>query len=103
MSLHVTELVRSKTLIATIALATHYVLHRSEWDNAFHIVIGVWAIAFGGIATWEYVADTPTKSVGVAIQLTAGTASFYFAILVASILIHRGLLHRLRKASFSLR
>lgn len=96
------ELAHSKTLIASLALATHYALHRSDWDNTFHTVIGVWTVAFGGIATLEYVADTSTKSLGVAIQLAARTATFYFAILIASILLHRGFFHRLRKASASL-
>ena len=99
MSYGIMGLAHSKALIATLALATHYALHRSDWDNTFHTVIGIWAVAFGGIAIFEYVADGRTESLGVAVQLAARTATFYFAILIASILLHRGFFHRLRKAS----
>jgi cell shape-determining protein MreD len=99
MSYGIIELAQSKTLIAILALLTHHALHRNDWDNAFHIVIGFWAIAFGGIAAFEYVVDTRADSLGVAIQHTAQTALFYLAVLIVSILLHRGLFHRLRKAS----
>ncbi|CAN9121715.1 unnamed protein product [Alternaria alternata] len=91
--------VSNKTLIALIALITHYIVHRGEWDNTFHIVIGIWVILFGSVACFEYIAATSARNVSIAIQLAARTASLYFAILVASILLHRGLYHRLRKIS----
>jgi uncharacterized membrane protein len=99
MTYNLTGLAQSKTPITSLALITHYALHRGDWDNAFHIVIAIWVIAFGCIATFEYVADTHSKDLSIAIQLAARTALLYFAILVVSILLHRGLYHRLRKAS----
>jgi hypothetical protein len=99
MTYKVVDFVQSKTLIASLALITHYVLHRGEWDNAFHIVIGIWATAFGCITTFEYIFDTHAKNLSIAIQLAARTVSLYFTVLVVSILLHRGLYHRLRKAS----
>ena len=99
MAYNLVDPVSNKTLIALIALITHYIVHRGEWDNAFHIVIGIWVILFGSVACFEYIAATSTRNVSIAIQLAARTASLYFAILVASILLHRGLYHRLRKVS----
>jgi Na+/H+ antiporter NhaD/arsenite permease-like protein len=101
MSYGIIELAQSKTLIAILALVTHHALHRSEWDNAFHIVIGSWAIAFGSIAAFEHVADTRANSLGIAIQHATQTALFYLAVLIVSILLHRGIFHRLRKASLN--
>lgn len=99
MAYNLVDPVSNKTLIALIALITHYIVHRGEWDNTFHIVICIWVILFGSVACFEYIAATSARNVSIAIQLAARTASLYFAILVVSILLHRGLYHRLRKVS----
>lgn len=99
MAYNLVDPVSNKTIIALIALITHYIVHRGEWDNNFHIVIGIWVILFGSVACFEYIAATSARNVSIAIQLAARTASLYFAILAASILLHRGLYHRLRKVS----
>jgi hypothetical protein len=96
---HLVELVQSKPLIASLALLTHYVLHSGEWDHSIPVFFNIWAIAFGGVAAIEYVANPRAKTVGSALQFTATVAALYFSTLVASVLLHRGFFHRLRKVS----
>lgn len=91
------ELARIKPIIALLALASHYVLHSDEWDNGFHIFLGIWTIAFGGLATAEYVYDPRIKTIGAVIQFIATTAAVYFGTLITSILLHRVFFHRLRR------
>lgn len=89
------ELAHNKPIIALLALATHYILHNGEWDNAFHIILGVWTLAFGGM----YMYDVQAKTVGAVIQVTATAAALYFGTLATSILLHRGFFHRLRRVA----
>ncbi|KAF1844083.1 cytochrome P450 [Cucurbitaria berberidis CBS 394.84] len=91
------ELAHNKPIIILLALLTHHALHTGEWDNRFHIFLGIWTLAFSGIAASEYMSDERVKTVGAVIQVTATTAVIYFATLAASILLHRGFFHRLRK------
>jgi predicted MFS family arabinose efflux permease len=95
----IAELVQSKPLIASLALLTHYVLHSDEWDNSIHIFLGIWGVSFGTIAAIEYVVDPRAQTVGSAIHVTITVAAIYFGSLIASVLLHRGLFHRLRKVS----
>ncbi|KAF1837964.1 cytochrome P450 [Decorospora gaudefroyi] len=90
------ELVRSKPFAASLALVTHYVLHSDEWENSFHVFLGIWTVAFGGIAVLEYVCDSRAQTLGLAIQITATAATIYFGTLATSILLHRVFFHRLR-------
>jgi hypothetical protein len=91
------ETVRSKPVIALLALTTHYTLHSGEWDNHFHIFLGVWAAAFSGLATAEYVVGMHTSTIGDVLKTTTIAAVVYFGVLVTSILLHRGFYHRLNK------
>lgn len=91
------ELLRSKPLIALLALLTHYVLNIGEWDNKFHLVLITWVTAFGGTVALEYAADPEVNSVGTAIRITMTLAATYFSVLLTSMLLHRGFFHRLRK------
>lgn len=91
------ELAHNKPFFAAIALVTHYILHNGEWDNSFHIFLGLWTLAFGGVATAEYLYDARVKTIGAVISVTAGMAAVYFGTLITSILLHRGFFHRLRR------
>ncbi|KAF2026685.1 cytochrome P450 [Setomelanomma holmii] len=91
------EIAHHKPFIALLALATHFVLHNDEWDNAFHIFLGIWTVAFNGLAIAEYLYNSQARTVGAAIKVSATAASVYFSVLVTSILLHRGFYHRLRK------
>ena len=91
------ELAHNKPMIALLALATHYVLHNGEWDNAFHIFLGIWTVAFGGLAAAEYAYDSRGSTISAAVKVTATAAVVYFSVLTASIFLHRGFFHRLRK------
>ncbi|CAO2656425.1 Nn.00g052280.m01.CDS01 [Neocucurbitaria sp. VM-36] len=91
------EIAHNRLIIALLALVTHYVLHSGEWDNAFHIFLGIWTLAFGGIAAAEYMSDTQAKTIGSVVQVTATAAIIYFGTLTTSILLHRGFFHRLRR------
>jgi hypothetical protein len=88
------ELANNKPIIALSALATHSVLHHGEWDNSLHIIFGAWILGFGGLLATTY--NSQTHSIGAALKVTMNTAALYFSILIASILLHRGFLHRLR-------
>ncbi|RAR07325.1 cytochrome p450 [Stemphylium lycopersici] len=90
-------LLRSKSLIALLALFTHYILNIGEWDNKFHLVLITWATAFGGAVTIEYAADPEVNSVGAAVRISMMLAVTYFSVLLTSMLLHRGFFHRLRK------
>lgn len=86
----------SKPIVAGLALVTHSILHRDEWDNSFHAVLGVWAAAVSGLATAEYVFNPDVHSVGSAVRIATVTAVIYLGILVMSALIHRVFFHRLQ-------
>jgi|TARA_R110002003_G_scaffold68_15_gene6202 hypothetical protein len=91
------ELAHHKPIFALLALATHYVLHKGEWDNKFHLFLGGWMVAFGGLAITEYAYDSRANTIGAALKVTATAAAVYFGVLMTSILLHRGFFHRLRK------
>jgi hypothetical protein len=91
------ESARSKPAIASLALITHYILHSGEWDNHFHVVLGVWTVAFSGLATAEFAADGGISSLVGIVETTTNAAMVYFSVLIASILLHRGFYHRLSK------
>lgn len=93
------QLAHNKTIFSLLALATHFVLYKGEWDNRFHYFLGLWLVSFGGLATAEYLYDAEAKSVATVAQITASAAAVYFSTLVASILLHRGFFHRLRRVS----
>lgn len=95
------ELSHNRPVIAVLALATHYVLHKGEWDNAFHLFLAIWAVSFGGIAASEYLYGQQAGNTSAAIQVTAIAAVVYFGTLSISILLHRGFFHRLRRVSRS--
>ena len=88
------ELLRSKPLIAILALFTHYIAHSAEWESLCYLILRTWALAFGGIAAITYMA---VETLTATIQVTTMIASIYFSVLVTSVLLHRGLFHRLRK------
>jgi hypothetical protein len=92
----IVQLARSKPIIALIALATHYVLHNGEWDNTFHIFLGIWTVAFSGLAVTEYTYDPRVNSVIAATKVSATAATVYFTFLTTSVLLHRAFFHRLR-------
>lgn len=91
------ELLRSKPFIALLALVTHYIIHSTEWDNSFYLILRTWILAFGGIAATTYLACTSAGAIATTLRITATIASLYFSVLVTSILLHRVFLHRLRK------
>jgi len=93
------ELVHSKPAVAVLALATHYILHNGEWDNAFHIVLGAWTVAFGGLTVAEYLYGSHANTLGSVVRTSMGIALVYFGVLSTSILLHRGFFHRLRNVS----
>jgi fatty-acid desaturase len=82
--------------VALVALATHYVLHNGEWDNKFHIFLGIWTVAFSGLAVVEYTYDPRTNSIVAATKTSATVATVYFTVLTTSILLHRAFFHRLQ-------
>lgn len=91
------EHLRSKPVIAFLALATHYVLHTFEWDTRFHLILYSWALGFGGIALITFMTGQHAGAIAATVQMTATVASLYFSVLFTSILLHRGFFHRLRK------
>ncbi|KAH6637784.1 cytochrome P450 [Boeremia exigua] len=91
------EIAHSPPVLAFLALFTHLVLHRNEWDNHINLFIYAWLLGFGGIATAEYVLDPRANSIGAVVKVTATAAATYFGVLITSILIYRGFFHRLRK------
>ena len=93
------ELAQSKPVIALLALATHYILHQGEWDVTFHVVLGTWTAAFSGLAVAEYAYSLQTNTIGAAVKVMTTSTVLYFSVLAASILLHRGFFHRLRKVS----
>jgi hypothetical protein len=93
------QLAHSKPVVALSALVTHYVLHNGEWDNTFHVFLGLWTAAFGGLAAAEYMYDSQANSISAAVKVAAGASAVYFGVLFTSILLHRGFFHRLRKVS----
>jgi hypothetical protein len=93
------EIAHSKPAVAVLALATHYILHSGEWDNAFHIVLGVWAVAFGGLTVAEYLYSSNVNTLGSAMRASTTVALVYFGVFFTSILLHRGFFHRLRNVS----
>jgi ribose/xylose/arabinose/galactoside ABC-type transport system permease subunit len=98
-STQVIQIARSKPTLALLALATHHVLHTGEWDNSCHVLMSTWTIAFGCLAAAEYVYNPQMHSVMSAVTTAATAAIVYFALLTASVTIHRGFLHRLRRVS----
>jgi hypothetical protein len=95
-SAHLIQVACSKPAAALLALATHYVLHNGEWDNSFHIFLGIWTVALGGLAVTQYVYDPRTHGIVAASKVTAASAAVYFTVLTTSILLHRAFFHRLR-------
>jgi hypothetical protein len=91
------EFARSKPVVALLALTTHYILHNGEWDNDFHVFLGVWLVAFSGLATAEYASDSRANTIDAVMKTTASAGIVYFSVLVTSILLHRGFFHRLNK------
>lgn len=89
-------LVTSKPIVAGCGLATHFILHRDEWDNDFHTVLGVWVAALGGLATAEYIYNPDINTISGALRITGITAIIYLSTLITSTLIHRVFFHRLR-------
>jgi hypothetical protein len=95
-SAQIVQLARSKSVVALLALATHYVLHSGEWDNTFHVFLGIWTIAFSGLAVAEYKYNPRVNSIIAATKTSGTAATVYFTVLTISILLHRGFFHRLR-------
>ncbi|KAJ8111353.1 hypothetical protein OPT61_g6036 [Boeremia exigua] len=91
------EIAHSPPVLAFLALSTHLVLHRDEWDNNINIFLWTWTIGFGGIATAEYLQDPRANSLGAVARVTTTAAAIYFSVLCTSILVHRVFFHRLRK------
>lgn len=79
-----------------LALATHLVLHSSNYDYYLHILFGFWAVAFSGLVTAEYVYLDRAQTSTAALRSTTITALMYFGTLISSVLIYRGFFHRLR-------
>lgn len=98
---HMVQLARSKPAAALLALATHYVLHNGEWDNSFHIFLGIWTVGFSGLAVSEYAYNPRPHGIVAAAKASAASAAVYFGVLMASILIHRAFFHRLRNVRIS--
>jgi hypothetical protein len=93
---HMAQLARSKPAAALLALATHYVLHNGEWDNSFHVFLGVWTVGFTGLAVSQYAYDPRAHGIIATAKVSAASAAVYFGVLMASIFIHRAFFHRLR-------
>lgn len=96
MTLPLLRVAHSKPIVGLLALATHFVLHSAEWDNSFHVFLGVWALAFGSIAITNFLQPSHAASLVGAFSTTIATAIVYFTVLATSILVHRGFFHRLR-------
>jgi hypothetical protein len=90
------QLAHSKSFVALLALATHYIFHTTEWDNSLHIFFAIWTAAFGGLAVAAYGYGTQSTTISGALQTATSTAALYFSVLITSILLHRGFFHRLR-------
>lgn len=91
------DFLQSKLVIVYLALATHYVLHTFDLTILPYLVLRWWALAFGGFAAIIYTTGQHAGSIAATMQITATVASVYFGVLSASILLHRGFFHRLRK------
>lgn len=91
------DFLQSKLVIVYLALATHYVLHIFDLTILPYLVLRWWALAFGGFAAIIYTTGQHAGSIAATMQITATVASVYFGVLSASILLHRGFFHRLRK------
>lgn len=91
------EVAHSPPVLAVLALLSHLVLHRGEWDNRFHIWFGIWFLGFGGIAMSEYAQGPQSHSISSVLKTTTTAAVLYHGVLSTSILAHRVLFHRLRK------
>ncbi|KAF2752115.1 cytochrome P450 [Sporormia fimetaria CBS 119925] len=76
------------------ALATHALLNRFTLDRYSHLVLLAWIAAFGSVAAGEWRADAGFRK---ALQDTAKIACVYFVTLLTSVMVYRGLFHRLRK------
>lgn len=94
------EVAHSPPVLAFLALFTHLVLHKDEWDNNINRFLWIWLIGFGGVATAEYIQDPRANSIGAVAKVTTTAAAIYFSVLSASILVHRVFFHRLRKVFF---
>lgn len=90
-------LVRSKLVLAPLALCTHFVLHSGEIDYYTRSFLSVWGLAFSGIATIQYLYEPHAPTLSAAIAIAANAALVYFGTLVTSVLIYRGFFHRLHK------
>lgn len=90
------QLARSQPAAALLALATHYLLHSGEWDNSFHILLGIWTVGFSGLAVSEYIYNPRPDGIVAAAKVSAASAAVYFGVLMASIFVHRAFFHRLR-------
>jgi hypothetical protein len=88
------EFAHNKLVNALLALATHAVLHYGEWDNSLYTIFGAWILGFSSLLVTIY--SSQTHTIGGALITTINAAALYFGVLIASILIHRGFLHRLR-------
>ena len=91
------QVARSPPVLAVLALLTHLLLHRSEWDNHVHIWVVIWLLGFGSVATVECLQDPRFHSIGTVVKVTTTAVFWYFSVLTASTLAHRVLFHRLRK------
>lgn len=92
----VLALATSKPVAAGLALATHFFLQQGEWDNDFHHVLRVWTLAFGGLATAQYMYNPHVSSVGAALWTATVPVAVYLGVLTTSIVIYRTFFHRLR-------
>jgi hypothetical protein len=91
------QLAHSKSFIALLALATHFLFHTDEWDNSLHVIFAAWTAAFGGLVVVKYRYGPQPATIGGALITATSTAALYFGVLVTSIVLHRGFFHRLRK------
>jgi hypothetical protein len=86
----------SKPIIILLSLLTHYVLHKGEWDNRFHLFLGIWIVSFGGLAIADYTYNPQSCTIIAALEESAVAAMIYFTVLAISIILHRGFFHRLQ-------
>jgi hypothetical protein len=82
---HLVQLARSKPVAVLLALVSHYVLHNGEWDNSFHIILGICTIAFTGLVVSEYAYDAQAHGILAATKVTAASAAIYLTVLTTSI------------------
>ncbi|KAF2466583.1 cytochrome P450 [Lindgomyces ingoldianus] len=91
------ELIRNKSLAVVLGLVSHVLLMQGEPDHQGHIIFSVWMVAFGIATVTEYATDSRVNGIFQALAVSGLTATVYFAALLTSILLYRGLFHRLRK------